>query len=451
MQKFGVLKKYFIVFGVLACLGLSFLSYNVMTSCEAQAQCTCGNICTYTGMPSVSLGALSAQATIDIGLVTAYLTYYYAFAMETGWLLSILEKINEVRENQIAWWDTFWYYNLRPAMMDMTDQLATMDKHQDVQLAKFADAMNLNRTNRQMMQNELQSHRELRPGELICQVASSGAGGLNRTAVFNRGYLAATATAAAARSGNAVGTSGAQGNAQEHQARWSTYAAKFCDPNENAGFAGCGPAGPPPDPANVNRDVNVTGEIFEKDTIDIKNTDTNTAVESLITNIYEPRVREVIPFGVTKSGGSGGHQVVLAGESYKTKRNVIEDALRFVVARRTPGSKTGEFLEQMRSTLPGGSGMANVYIAPNQNPSKNEIMQVMMDERFRSGQYAIDMVDDPDNNGRELVVQSAFQAMQLADQLDLTDRLSLLLAAEISHNVRGSKSLLEDTDERPNK
>ncbi len=451
MQKLGIIKRYFIIFGCLAALGLGFLSMNVATSTCSGAQ-ICGNSacgyaanqCIYFGASTIALGALGAQAVADIALVTGYLTAYYVLAMETGFLLAVLEKITEVTRNQIAWWDTFWYYNLRPAMMDMTDQLATMEKHQEVQVGKFADVINTNRTNRDMIKNELQSHREGRPGELICQVASAGAGGLNRAATFIRQYSSAAGAKAAARSGNATGTPGAQGNATNHKARWDRYAAEYCDPTENGGRSGCAAAG-----ANVNRDLNVAGEIFEKDTINVKDALTNTVIEDLIENIAEPRVRDPIPQGAVKEGGHKGEQQVLMGESYKTKRNAVQDALRFVVARRTPGSQTGEFLEQMRQITSGGSGVANVYIAPDKNPSKNEIMQVMMDERFRTGQYSIDMVDNPDNNGRELVVQQAFQAMQLSDQIDLLDRYSVLLAAEISHSVRNSKSLVDDTSDRP--
>lgn len=458
MQSLGIIKKYLIVFGVLAVACISFVALNVTTSSCSNAQmcgyASCGytsSQCTYAPTPTLALGSILSTAMIDMVAVTGYLAAYYQFAIGVGWLWSIEQKIREVRENQIGWWDTFWYYNLRPAMMDMTDQLVTMDKHQDVQLAKFADAINLTRTNNDMIKSEIDAHREQRPGELICQVASAGAGGLGRTAVFVRNYAGAAAAAAAARSGNAVGTPGAQGNAANHRVRWNNYASKYCDPNENAGFAGCGPAGPPPNPAMVNRDVNVTGEIFEKDTINIKDADTNTVIEDLLTNIYEPRVREPIPQGTTKDGGSKGHQQVLNGESYKAKRNAAQDALRFVVARRVPGSQTGEFLEQMRGTADGGAGIPTVYIAPGRNPSKNEIMQVMMDERFRTGTYSIDQVDNPENNGREMVIQQAFQAMQLSDQIDLIDRYSVLLAAELSPSVRGNKSLLEDTDDRPNK
>lgn len=462
MQKFGVIKKYFMVFAFLAALGLGVVSLNVMTSCESDAQ-VCGNAaCSYTANDCIYFGGMTIPLTTyvsgsvipDMGIVTGYLTAYFIFAMNVGWQLAVLEKILEVTRNQIGWWDTFWYYNLRPAMMDMTDQLVTMDKHQDLQLAKFADVINLNRSNREMMRQEINSHRELRPGELVCQVASAGAGGMNRAAVFQRQYSAAAGTKAVARSGNAVGTPGAQGNAANHRVRWGNFVAQYCDPTENGGVNGCPPGPPPP---NVNRDLNVTGEIFEKDTIDVKDAATNQVVEDLIENIAEPRVREPIPAGSVTNGGQKGQQQVLMGESYKAKRAAIQDALRFVVSRKVPGSRTGEFLSQIRGMNPDGVaagagqeiGVSTAYIAPNQNPSKNEIMQVMMDERFRTGQYSVDQIDNPDNNGRELVIQAAFQAMQLSDQIDLLDRYSVLLAAEISHSVRSSKSLLEDTDDRP--
>lgn len=454
MQKLGVVKKFVIIFSLIAMLGAGFITMNVMTSCKANAQvCTCGTICTYVGMPTAGLTQVFASPiTSGVLFATTYLSIYYAWAMETGFGLSVAEKIYEVSQNQIDWWDTFWYYNLRPAMMDMTDQLVTMDKHQDVQMGKFADVQNMNRTNRDMMRQDIASHRELRPGENICQ-AGTVAGGMTRAAVFSRTYAANAPAAAAPRTGNAVGSSGAQGSGPEQLVRWTKYVNDYCDPTENSGASGCTTPGP-----FVGRDIDVSGEVFMKDTIDLKDADTERIVNDLIQNIAEPRVREPIPEGAVETGSAKGQEQVMIGESYKAKRQSVYDALYFVVARRAPGSRSGEFLEQMRGIAAGasgdtagGAGVDPAYFAPNQNPSRNEIMQVMMAERFRTGTYSVDQVDNPENNGREMVVQQAFMAMQLTDQLDLMDRYAVMLAAEVSENVRASKSLLENTDDRPTK
>ncbi|HYD18809.1 MAG TPA: hypothetical protein VEF76_10060 [Patescibacteria group bacterium] len=454
MQKLGVVKKFLIVFSLIAMLGIGFVTMNVMTSCKAEAQvCTCGTLCTYIGMPTAALTQIMATPiTSGVAIATAYLSVYYAWAMETGFGLSVAQKIYEVSNNQIDWWDTFWYYNLRPAMMDMTDQLVTMDKHQDLQMGKFNDVQNLNRTNRDMMKQEIASHRELRPGENVCQ-AGTISGGMNRAAVLGRTYAAAAPAAKAPRTGNAKGTAAAQGSATEQRQNWAQYVSKYCDPQENAGASGCTTAG-----TLAGRDIDVSGEVFQKDTIDLKDPNTKMVIDDMIQQIAEPRVREPIPEGAVTTGSAKGQEQVLIGESYKAKRQSIYDALYFVVARRAPGSKTGEFLEQLRGVAAGvsgptagGAGVDPAYFAPNQNPSRNEIMQVMMAERFRTGTYNVDQVDNPENNGREMVVQQAFQAMQMSDQLDLMDRYAVMLAAEVSENVRASKSLLENTDDRPTK
>jgi len=439
MQKLGVVRKFAIIFGFMLCIGAAFVAMNVMTSCDASAQCTCGGQCTYTGSPSLALTAIEAEPTqTGIAFATAWLTGYFALAMTTGFMLTVEQKIIEVTNNQVDWWDTFWYYNLRPAMMNQTDQLVTMDQDQNLQVGKFSDAQNMNRTNRDLQFQEIQSHRELRPGENVCQAATVS-GGLTRAYTFRRAYGAAAPAERGARTGNTVGTAAAQGPGPDQKERWANYVSKYCDPNENAGSPGCTTAG-----SQVGRDIDVTGEIFAKETINLKDPDTKQAIDDLITNIAEPSAHDPVSAASIKSESEQGRESMLGAESYRAKRQVVYDALYQVVARRAPGSGTPQaMLGPMREA----AGVSNAEISAN--PSHNEIMEVMMSERFRNGEYSMQQVDEPANNAREMVIQQAFQAMQLSDELDLLDHYSLLLAADISENIDVSKARVNDTSDRP--
>ena len=438
MQKLGFIKKFILVFGLLACLGAAFVSMNVMTSCDAGAQCTCGNQCTYIGAPTLALTQIEAEPTqTGIAFATLWLTGYFALAMTTGFMLSVEQKIIEVTNNQVAWWDTFWYYNLRPAMMDQTDQLVTMDQDQNMQLGKFQSGSDMSRTDRTLQVQEVQSHRELRPGENICQAATVS-GGMTRAYTFSRAYGSAAPAERGRRGRHVKGTPAAQGPGADQKDRWDTYVSKYCDPNENAGASGCSAAG-----AQVGRDIDVSGEVFSKDTIDLKNPATKAAIDDMITNIAEPTVSEPIPEQAIASNSSQGHEAMLQAQSYNAKRQVVFDALYHVVSRRAPGAANKEFIAPMREA----AGVATTTLS--ENPSHFEIMDVMMAERFRTGNYSVSQVDEPENNTREMVVQQAFQAMQLSDQLDLLDKLSLVLAADIADNVSMSKSRVEDTTETP--
>ena len=75
------------------------------------------------------------------------------------------------------------------------------------------------------------------------------------------------------------------------------------------------------------------------------------------------------------------------------------------------------------------------------SPSHIEIMQALTVERARSGRYALEQIDEPENNRREMVIQQALQIMQMNDQLDLMDRYSLLLAAQVGAEVKEAKVL----------
>jgi len=422
MNHRALFKKAIIVFGVLMFMAAGFLSVNVMTSCNARAQlCHC-NICTYAaGGMSTALLQIDASVTQPgILLATATLTAYFTLA-RNAFQDVIKQKIKEVTNNQTAWWDTFWYYNLLPAMKDMTNQLNTMDVQHSGGMGEFADIADFNRTNRILQDQEQVSNREQRPSQTICSVAT-GAGGMTRADTFRRAYAAEAPAEKQPRSANAKGSSLAQGSGADIKARWDDYTTNYCDPDYNAGASGCTTAG-----GQMNRDLDVSGEVFEKDTIDLTDSDTKKAVDALIENIAEPHVPSPVRPSALK--GSAGQRHLLAARAYQARRQTIYDALYYIIANRAPGSKMKDFLESMK----GAAGYDPSMISDN--PSHNEVMQVMMADRFRSGSYAFQQVDEPENNAREAVVQQAFQAMQLSDELDLLDRYSLVLAGEAGQMI----------------
>jgi hypothetical protein len=94
-------------------------------------------------------------------------------------------------------------------------------------------------------------------------------------------------------------------------------------------------------------------------------------------------------------------------------------------------------MEQFLRPIREASGMDTSYIS--NNPSHHEVLKVMTSERFRTGQLSIEQIDEPENNAREMVIQQAFQAMMMADQLDLLDRYGLVLAAQVGPQVKDAK------------
>jgi hypothetical protein len=128
-----------------------------------------------------------------------------------------------------------------------------------------------------------------------------------------------------------------------------------------------------------------------------------------------------------------GIQAMVERDAHRAQRQAIHTALQAVIARRAPGGANGEFLSALR----GAAGLtADMF---SENPSHNEIMEVMLAERFRSGQYSVSQVDTPQNNARELTVQNAFEVMQNHDMLDLVDLHAMILAVQTGISATESR------------
>ena len=444
MIKSGRFKTVLIAVAFVCFIFAGFVSVNVMTSCQSEAQCAiCGTPCIGNPGLSFTMNALINGTVVfpDIAIVIATLSLYMDIAL-LGFELAINQKIFEVTQNITGWIDTFWWYNLRPALQGMAEQLNTFDSFQDENQGGFADGADANRVGNEYMTRTIESHREQRPGENVC-VAGTISAGMTRTSVFRRAYETAATMERHPRTANDNSGTGVPTNvstASDQQARWAKYASTYCNQNYNAGYSGCTASAP-----QVDRDIAVTDEIFAKDTIDLKTPATQRAIDDILENISEPEINNPVPLSAV--GSPEGHAAILDGQAYKAKRQVIYDALYYVVSRRAPGTVgttgTPNFLQDMRTA----AGIDPSYFSPN--PSHHEIMEVMMSERFRTGQYSIEQIDEPENNEREMVVQQAFQAMLLSDQLDLLDRYGLVLAAQASGEVKAAKPLSPQADAAP--
>lgn len=422
MHKKTAARKFLTVLSFLVFLGTAYIGMSGVTASPAQAAvATCGKPCIMIGSLSGAINAISASVTAAISSATAAISASMSAAMATFSSIITL-KIQEVTESLMDAVQAIWNLNLAPSMKDMGSQLTVMTAEQSRAISSFVDAASLIRVREKFREQRIKDHLGKRPGESVC-VAGTVTGGLTRAASFRRAYNAAAPAEQAGRAGNKIGTPGATGQAAAIKADFQNYLDRYCSADSNNGASGCSTDG-----SFVGQDIDVGGVIFSKDTIDLTNSDTKKTVDDMIQRIAEPFVKDPVAAGAVDS--ATGQQGLLAGEAYKTKRQLVYDSLYHIVSRRIPGSNMGDFVRPLREE----AGIDPTQISPN--PSHNEIMQAMTSERFRSGKYAQKQIDEPENNKRELVVQQAFQLMQMSDQLDLMDRYSLLLAAQVGEEIR---------------
>jgi hypothetical protein len=453
-------KYFFAALGLCAFFAAGYVTTSALTSCPARAIICCqgiglmntegGCLGLFTGI-TPPLGEITAAVTLPgIAYVMISAGVYYAAVM-TEFMVKVYQQIGLNINHWLDWWNTLWYYNFNPALQDMARQLAVLDADQARAIGSFNDMLMRGGTVGKRSDRDIASHVAQRPGENVC-VAGSLSGGMVQADTFTDAYNAAAGADMLVRTGNMAGTPAAAGTLAENNARYGNYVTRYCDPNENAGVNDC--TAPAPF-AGLDRDV--TGQVFQKETIDLKDPDTKQIVDDLVTNIAEPLVRDPVPY--TASGSAEGQEIVLRNEAYKAQRQVVFDALYHVVARRAPTSSLAGFTVPvheaagvpivMRKTkeaeeeavADAGGGLLSVRRARAQPvatplpPSKNEVMNVISSERAATGDFAARQVDEPANNAREAVVQEGVRLRQLNDMLDLVDRYSLIVAGQVGYRL----------------
>lgn len=424
---FKKLRRIAAVVAFIAMIAVGYFSMSAATSCKAEAQtCFCG-ICVLQGPSSVSatLTYMSGQVLAQITAATGAILANYTLATE-AFGLQVVARFGQIILDVDDWFNTFWYYNQLPAMQAMVEQENVMGAMQAATISTYRDAAELARTSQLMSDAQLEALREAGSvSPLVCS-AGSVAGGMLRADTISRAYALAAPVEHARRGGNEKGSSGESGGAGDLSARWQDYAADFCNPNDNNGAPGCTRAG-----THMDADINVPGTVFYNDTIDMTDDGTRKSVDALVDNIVEPVVPNNIPAPELKT--AEGKEAQVERDSYRARRQAAHDALFFVVGRRAPGGGDNPFVGAIRQS----AGLTPDMISSN--PSKNEIMQAMMYDRFRSGQYSVEQVDDPQNNEREIAIQNGFQVIQMQDQLDLIDRWGLMMAAELGTEVNDGR------------
>lgn len=427
------------------------MTVGVVTPCDAATCPNCGE-CIYPN-PGLA-GAIMAAYNNTIEPAIAYLEYEImawwtvVYRAYKGAFLLVLDW---VAGQMVDWFSTLWHYNLYPSLQAMARQLSVADTEQAFALGMFSDAKHFLRVKRTLEDLDLAGHRAQRVSDNVC-VAGSMMGGMTRAALFSRAYNATAPAERLDRSANALrtvpegsgakvpslmATGAAAGTNPDMKARWDAYRSRYCRDKYNNGYPVNGDKGcigtnddGSTDRNFADQDIDVIGQIFMKDTIDLTDYYTMQNLDALIINIAEPFVKDSAPPGSDKN--VTGQAAILDAQAYKAKRQLVYDSLYHLVARRVQGS--GQQMKEFIASIREDAGLDP--ITASENPSRNEVMQALLTERFRSGTYALQQIDEPENNRREMVIEQALQVMQMSDQLDLMDRYSLLLASKAGMQIR---------------
>ncbi len=489
---------------------------------------------------TIAPGLIRASQIMDVYLQTAVNQFD-----------SVMGRVMPWETQQLTdWFDTFWFYNLQPAMQDMGRELTSADVEQTFSLGSFVDATNVDRclasdpnclkpcppdepnctvkqildlktnalkaisTQETLEDMGLEDQRTVRPTGGVCTAATM-MGNMERATGFSDAYNAASAAGKLWRSANNYNMPSHGGFALDMSFRWLNYdplnnpqgfVGFWCNPfynngsttlgSPNFGAAGCIVPG-----KYVGKDVDVAGMVFAQDTINFTSganpactskcngpngyndpqcianvnnctSDNKTNLDEMITNLAEPFAKDP----VTADPNHGGKAALLASVSYKTKRQIVYDGLDYVISRRVPAglNYTPEKMSSLEDGLTIGPPAAKSFVqlltevrdltgegsntgcggvggqpCASPDPSREEILRALITQRFRSGQYSLSQIDEPENNEREMVIQQALQLMQMSDQLDIMDHEMLLLASQVSTEVEHEHALYPAAEGAP--
>ncbi|MGM0422294.1 MAG: hypothetical protein ACQEQL_04250 [Pseudomonadota bacterium] len=403
---------------------VSFSTYQIFKPTPARAQCGCGAPCTaIVGGVSTAIAALDSGSIIP-QLISAYNTVEGVYTSLMSAFNSVISgALKTAGDNEKTWYENFYAYDLTPAMQDQTGQLNTMLVDQSRQMASAQDGQQLNRTLREMDLEQIRSRREATPSESVCAVGTVS-GGMARSRVITKAMKRALPAESLGISGNEAGSPSAGGDATYQKDRFDKYVAKYCNPDANGG-TGC--FGNPPAPY-TDHDILVEEVIFQQDTLDIDTTpDQKEALDDLTRNLVEPEAPEVMPESAMSS--ADGREFFLDKRAARAQRTLAKKAVTDVIARRVPGSRMDTYVQALRSS----AGVDLVEMSGN--PSWNELVNTLAEERFWSGVYNMDNVTEPEAVTREKIAVQAIEVLQLNDVLDMYKNIALITASQAAQRT----------------
>jgi hypothetical protein len=358
---------------------------------------------------------------------------------------ALLTRLNDVELNMMAWWETMWWYNLRPAMQAMTEQWNTAASQQAENFQGGMDAFQENQTNRVNMVNEVENASAMRPSETTACLPAMAAGGVGRATNFSQAMRKTWQYQSVVASGtNKRGVPGS--NADRSAAdKWrqdsNTFETSFCDPTDNAGYNTC--QGTPP-VAYRNADTQVTKTLYNKLTIQLDapapaGGDPATpgqgyeakAVKAVIDNLTGDPTGDPIQPGALRT--PQGQELWLQRRGYLARYAAVRSVPQMMAGWRMPGSRLGPWIREIREDagVPAASGEIS------DNPSYREVMHAMSVDRFNTGKYANNLISDQSEIEMEKLTLSTFYLMQLRDYYELLERQALTLAVQVSMMAEG--------------
>lgn len=347
------------------------------------------------------------------------------------------QQLTDFENRLMDWLDNWWDNEFRPSLEDLGEHLnVQLIEHARI-IGTFFDAQNQILVQKSLQEATLEAGRRYRPHDYGC-VAGTVIGGLPRAAYATSAMRATLNIDNIARTFHNI-NSGNQYDFSQTQDiiwRWQEFIDHFCDPDQNLEHLPGGASWPATadSPAcgsgswtKKNGDVLVGETLLDNPTIETEE-ELRTAIV-LARNLINPNVLNPIPESALRS--STGKTAFMERRSMEARRQVAQDAINAMIARRVTGSRAaGEVRDLMLQV-----GIPQSQIPAGWNPSQYELMEVITKRRFWDPEYFVRLQTDPENVAREQAILSAFNLMQERENFELMEHIGLMLAIQISAYV----------------
>lgn len=383
--------------------------------CASDANAQCEPPGTAATAASASASAQTAAVTaltatfvtpgtgsIDLAVGTANATI--TNAMNLGWTM-MLARLDKFWKD----WFSYMQASIKQEHSSIIDQTR--------QMASNYDTSSVNEAAKRMQSAQYEARKAYQVTDEGCR--------FDTTATYQGSAMArakglATAVTQDIRKmgGNKAGTPAANGRGGFLGSRVAKYVAKFCDPDQNAGNAGCAAAGSMPD-----AHILPSRTIFGKETIDFSDADTADAVNELVLNITGYEVPDPMPLRAMST--PAGQEQIQINREYQARMDVATSLVMSPVGERTPGAPAPEI-----KALRVRQGVADA----SANPSEREIRQRVIEELW-DPKFYINLGGSPTTIAQKEVFLDAYNLMLVYKMVEKMEKISTAYAIQAANTL----------------
>ncbi len=338
--------------------------------------------------------------------------------------------------------DSFWYENVLPAMMMMTNQLSAVAMQQVQIIGSFMDAQMQMETQQLLQKLQAEAHKDYHPSEELCSIGS----GVRSLAASER-KAEMTASVMSRRSIDRLmrnATTVAADPARDFQARIEQFSNRYCNERDNNNaFAESGFCDDATNPLFHNKDIDFTRTIDIPLTLNVDflngngangaPTDDEIDVLAMSNNLFGHEVFSKT-LNLSNLSNQDDTDDFLDYRALLAKRSVAQNSFNTIIGLKSAGSGIGT--DELKAILLelGVPDSEATGILGN-NPSYYAQMELLTKKVFQNPSFYINLYDKPANVNRKAVALQALQLMLLNDTFNSNLRTEMIMAVALENEL----------------